>query len=99
MRNWLALAKLHKVCNRSAGVCGLSGVPAGRVCPVGYVNMSETLASKFRSLGADSGDLELVLQAVKRHVRVAAGADIVRAGDPGRQPIVLLTGMTCSYKS
>ena len=59
---------------------------------------SESLALKFKSLGADADDLDFVLQAVKRHVRVAAGADVARAGDAVEHTTVLLAGMACSYK-
>src|SRR5205085_2930981 len=42
------------------------------------------LASKLRSLGADAGDLDMVLHAVKGRARVAAGTDVVLAGDDAR---------------
>jgi CRP-like cAMP-binding protein len=35
---------------------------------------------------------------VKHHVRVAAGADITRTGEPVRHSTALLAGMACSYK-
>ena len=60
--------------------------------------LSSALALKFKSLGADADDLDFVLQAVKRHVRVAAGADVARAGDAVEHTTVLLAGMACSYK-
>jgi CRP-like cAMP-binding protein len=59
---------------------------------------SVSLALKLQSLGADAVDLELTLQAMKRPVHVAAGADVIRAGDPVRRSTVLLAGMACSYK-
>ena len=62
------------------------------------LDTSSSLASKFRSLGADADDLDTVLRAVKHRVRVTAGADVVRAGEPVGHSTVLLAGMTCSYK-
>jgi CRP-like cAMP-binding protein len=59
---------------------------------------SETWALKLQSLGADILDLELALQAMKRPDHVAAGADVIRAGDSARRSTVLLAGMACSYK-
>ena len=59
---------------------------------------SESLALKLQSLGADADDRDIVLQAVKRHVRLAAGADVIRPGDSGGRSTVLLAGMACSYK-
>jgi len=56
---------------------------------------SESLALKLESLGVDAGGLELALQAVKHHVRVAAGADVIRAGDSVGRSTVLLTGVAC----
>jgi CRP-like cAMP-binding protein len=46
----------------------------------------------------EAGDLDMVLQALKRCVRVAAGADINRAGDSLKHSTVLLAGMACSYE-
>src|SRR5207245_3613605 len=56
------------------------------------------LALKFKSLGVGADDLDIVRQAVKRGVRVAAGADITRAGEPVKHSTVLLAGMACSYE-
>jgi len=56
------------------------------------------LASKLRSLGADAGDLDMVLHAVKGRARVAAGTDVVRAGDIVEHLTLLIGGMACSYK-
>jgi CRP-like cAMP-binding protein len=66
--------------------------------PLRFLGTSESLASKFRTLGADNDDLKVALRAVKRHLHVAAGDDVIRAGDSGRHSTVLLAGMTCSYK-
>lgn len=65
---------------------------------MGTTGATAPLALKLKALGADSDDLELVLQAAKRHVRVAAGANVVRAGEIVRRSAVLLAGMACSYK-
>jgi CRP-like cAMP-binding protein len=62
------------------------------------VGTTAPLALKLKALGADANDLGLVLQATKCHVRVAAGADIVRAGEPVIRSTVLLAGTACSYK-
>ena len=59
---------------------------------------NEPLALKFKGLGVDADDLEIALQAVKHHVRVGAGADVVRAGDSVGHSTVLLAGMACSHK-
>jgi CRP-like cAMP-binding protein len=59
---------------------------------------SPSLASKFRSLGADADDLDAVLRTAKRRVRITAGADVVRAGEPVGYSVILLAGMACSYK-
>ena len=54
---------------------------------------------KFKGLGVvDADDLGIALQAVKHHVRVGAGAGVLRAGDAVRHSTVLLAGMACSYK-
>lgn len=58
----------------------------------------ESLASKLRSLGVDADDLQLTLRAMKRPVHVAAGADVIRAGDSVECSTVLLAGMACSYR-
>jgi CRP-like cAMP-binding protein len=59
---------------------------------------SESLALRLKSLGAETDDLDVVLQALKRCVSVAAGADIKRAGDSLKHSTVLLAGMACSYE-
>ena len=53
---------------------------------------------KFRSLGVDVRDLGR-LAPVARHVgRIAAGADIVRAGETSKHATLLLDGVACLYK-
>ena len=62
------------------------------------IGTCESLALKLQSLGADAVDLELARQAIKPPVLVAAGADVIRAGDSAKRSTVLLAGMACSYK-
>jgi hypothetical protein len=57
-----------------------------------------SLALKFKSLGADTDDFDMVLQAVRRHVRVAADADVSRPGEPVNTLTILLRGMTVSIR-
>ena len=59
---------------------------------------TESLALKLTGLGMDADDLETALQVVKHHVRVAAGADVIRVGDSVGRSTILLAGMACSYK-
>ena len=56
------------------------------------------LGLKLKSLGARAEDLNVLFQAVKRHVRVAAHDDVIREADAGGQLMVLLSGVTCSYR-
>jgi CRP-like cAMP-binding protein len=58
---------------------------------------SASLALKLQSLGVGADDLDIVLQAVKSRVRIAAGADVIRVGDPIKHSTILLVGMACSY--
>jgi len=72
------------------------------VCAAGTLHISNTsfdspLALRLKSLGADLDDLDSLLQAVTRYVRVAAGADVVRPGEPVRRSTVLLAGVACYY--
>jgi CRP-like cAMP-binding protein len=53
---------------------------------------------KLKSLGAQADDLDILLQAVKRRILVAANADVIREPGGARQLTVLLSGTTCSYK-
>jgi CRP-like cAMP-binding protein len=62
-------------------------------------NINSPLTLKLRSLGVDADGVDILLQAVKRHVHVAAGADVIRAGEPANHLAVLLAGTACSYKS
>jgi CRP-like cAMP-binding protein len=62
------------------------------------IKTGSSLALKFRSLGAGNDDVEMILQAAKRRVRVAAGADVIRPGETPSHLSVLLAGMTCAYK-
>jgi CRP-like cAMP-binding protein len=56
------------------------------------------LALKFKSLGIDDGDLNAFVQVTKHRARVAAGADVFRAGDTAKHATVLLDGMACAYQ-
>src|SRR5438477_2873295 len=57
------------------------------------------LASKFKSLGIDADDLDVIVQVVKHRARVAAGAEVIRLGDSATHSTLLLEGMACSYKT
>lgn len=61
-------------------------------------NTNAFLALKFKSLGADAAGLEMLLQAVKRPVRVSAGSEIIRPGEPVKYSTLLLAGTACSCK-
>ena len=56
------------------------------------------LALKFKSLGIDADDLDVIVQVVKHPARVAAGADIIRPGASAKHTTLLLEGTACSYK-
>ena len=56
-----------------------------------------SLSLKLKSLGAQADDIEVLLQAVKRRVVIAAQDDVIRESDAGRQLKVLLAGTACSY--
>jgi CRP-like cAMP-binding protein len=56
------------------------------------------LASKFKSLGMDDGELDVLLRFVKHHARIPSGANIMRATDFAKQSTLLLAGVACSYK-
>lgn len=56
------------------------------------------LGLKLKSLGAKADDLDILLQAIKRRVSVAAGDNIVREADAVGQVKALLAGTTCTYK-
>jgi CRP-like cAMP-binding protein len=62
------------------------------------LSSSSSLGLKLKSLGAQADDLDILLQAVKRRVPVAANASVIREPNDVRQLTVLLTGTTCSYK-
>jgi len=53
---------------------------------------------ELKSLGAQAEDPDVLLQAVKRRVSVAAQDNVVREADAGGQVRILLSGTTCSYK-
>ncbi len=68
----------------------------------GFLRLEDTttsapLALKLKGLGANTGDLEMLLQAMGRHVQIPAGSDVIRAGETVKRSTVLLSGMTCSY--
>jgi CRP-like cAMP-binding protein len=92
------LARTRKSCILFSGcVSEVAGFGAGTL-RISDTSIGSSLALKFKSLGADPDDLDVLLQAVKRHVRVAAGADVVRPGEPVRRSTVLLAGMACCYE-
>jgi CRP-like cAMP-binding protein len=53
---------------------------------------------KFRNLGVDVRDLGQFATLAKHVDRIAAGADIVRAGETSRYSALLLEGVACLYK-
>lgn len=61
-------------------------------------SVSSPLWLKLKCLGAQADDLDIVLQAVKHRVRVAAQDNVIREADAARQVKILLAGTTCSYK-
>ena len=56
------------------------------------------LGLKLKGLGAQAGDIDALLQAVRRRVNVAAQDYVIREADAGGQVRMLLSGTTCSYK-
>jgi CRP-like cAMP-binding protein len=53
---------------------------------------------KLKNLGAQADDLDILLQAVRRRVVVAAHNNVIRKDDSATQVSLLLAGTTCSYK-
>src|SRR5689334_12785073 len=66
--------------------------------PFGMTQSSSALAVKLKGLGAESDDLDALLRAKKRRIRVAARAAVVRENDPLDQWPVLLVGLTGACK-
>jgi|tagenome__1003787_1003787.scaffolds.fasta_scaffold20708231_2 CRP-like cAMP-binding protein len=58
----------------------------------------ESLASKFKSVGIDSGELDVLVQFLKHQPRLAAGADVIHADQSAGHSTLLLAGVACSYK-
>ena len=85
------------MCNRYARCVAKSPFGAATL-HLTKTNLSSALALKFKSLGADPGDLDMMLQAAKHRAPFAAGSDIICPGDSGGRSTVLLVGMACSYK-
>jgi CRP-like cAMP-binding protein len=56
------------------------------------------LALKFKGLGIDGDALDLIVRAIKRRVRVAAGDGVVCADDTVKHVTLLSAGVTCSFK-
>lgn len=56
------------------------------------------LALKMKRLGAHVDDLDILLQTVKRHMRVTPNEDLVRESHGTGNVRILLTGTTCSYQ-
>jgi CRP-like cAMP-binding protein len=56
------------------------------------------LETKFKSMGVDVEDLGLLVPAVKYGGRIAAGADIMRAGARSKRSTLLVDGVACLYK-
>jgi CRP-like cAMP-binding protein len=53
---------------------------------------------RLKSLGVQTEDLDILLQAARRRVGVPAHGNIVRESDTDAQVKVLLAGTTCAYK-
>jgi CRP-like cAMP-binding protein len=58
----------------------------------------ESLVSKFKSLGVDSDELDVLVQFLKHQPRVPAGVDIIHMGQLAGHSTLLLAGVACSYK-
>ena len=67
----------------------------GRAVDMGW---DSPFGRRLKSLGVQTDDLEIMLQAAKRCVRVAAGADVIREAQGSGKVKALLAGTTCSYK-
>jgi CRP-like cAMP-binding protein len=73
---------------RLFGEGGTLGVGWGKGSP---------LDMKLKGLGAQAEDLDVLVQAIKRRVSVAAHDNVIREADAAGQVKVLLSGTTCSY--
>jgi CRP-like cAMP-binding protein len=56
------------------------------------------LASKFKSLGMDNDELDVLVQFLKHQPGVVAGADIINPAQSAGYSTLLLAGVACSYK-
>jgi CRP-like cAMP-binding protein len=63
--------------------------------PVAVISL---LDRKFRSLGVEVPDLGQLASAVRHGGRIAAHADIIRAGETSKRSTLLLEGTACLYK-
>lgn len=57
-----------------------------------------SLALKFKSVGIDTDELDVLVQFLKHQPRVLAGADIIHAAQSAGHSTLLLAGVACSYK-
>jgi CRP-like cAMP-binding protein len=57
-----------------------------------------SLAAKFRALGIESDELNDLVRFVKNLSSIAAGSDIVRAGERPRCSTIVLAGIACQYR-
>jgi CRP-like cAMP-binding protein len=57
-----------------------------------------SLALKFKSVGIDTDELDVLVQFLKHQPRVVAGADIIRAARSAAHSTLLLAGVACSYR-
>jgi CRP-like cAMP-binding protein len=53
---------------------------------------------RFKSLGVAAQDLDALAQLTRNHRRIAAGSDIIRAGQQAKHMSVLIEGLACWYK-
>jgi CRP-like cAMP-binding protein len=58
----------------------------------------ESLASKFKSLGMDSDELDVLVQFLKHQPRILAGVDIIGMAQSSGHSTLLVAGIACSYK-
>jgi CRP-like cAMP-binding protein len=65
--------------------------------PIGR-NSLVPLVLKFRTLGLENEELEIVASLVKDKGRVRAGLDIIGAGNSAKHLTLLLMGVACWYK-
>jgi len=66
--------------------------------PLTGTTASASLALKFKSVGIDTDELDVLVQLLEHQPRVLAGADIIHAAQSAGHSTLLLAGIACSYK-